>query len=132
VAASLFISYSRADQARTRELIDELRKQASIDVFDYLDRYSADEHNWQSRITAAIHSALGVIVVYSPSYQRSPNCMAELARCRELACRRVLLLELAGARSGYRNTVKWDDYLPASFLSDAVFRYFELGKGSPQ
>jgi hypothetical protein len=90
--ASIFLSYSRADDqhegnfvSRLREsLISEFRFQTGQDLIVFQDKTNIDlGENWRRKVQTLIDTTSYLLVILTPSYLRSETCREELERFLE-------------------------------------------------
>lgn len=127
--ASIFLSYSQADDQHEggfitslrESLISEFRFQTGQDLVVFQDRTNIGlGENWRRKIETLIDTTSFLLVVLTPSYLRSETCRAELerflARERELG-RDDLVLPVyyatvpEGARDGLAHTLLARQYV---------------------
>jgi hypothetical protein len=77
-----FISYSHQDATEADRLVDALRLvRPDLRIFRDRERLSAGV-DWQSKLDDGLANCERVIVIYSPAYLKSPNCLEEFNMAR--------------------------------------------------
>src|SRR5512144_1651739 len=109
--ASLFVSHSSQDRAKTAELVDRLRAEGFKALFVDFDPNSGIPagRNWERELYAQLRRADGVLYVASPASAASRWCFAELSLARSIGKPIFPVLVSGSERLALLADVQWVD-----------------------
>src|SRR5512144_370446 len=123
--ASLFVSHSSQDRAKTAELVDRLRAEGFKALFVDFDPNSGIPagRNWERELYAQLRRADGVLYVATPASATSRWCFAELSLARSIGKPIFPVLAAGTERLALLTNVQWVD------LADGEQAYAKLLAG---